>query len=280
MLRHETVWREEFSTSINGNPEQHENMKKSIILFSAFTFVYFLGQAQSSLLTFPQVYDFVFFRDTNAFMGNVDGAFIGVEDIEELKRANIAQSRHLTSSTMPKEIMHSITISPDMTFYSAVQSPDGDRWIFVERNMANQSYNICIHNQVTGLKSIAFSESNSPDTAFAFKPIYWSRERNIVYVEAFKFGSPIEHDGIWSYGLDSRYASKIPITPTYLSTPVFSPDGNFLIYLATDGSEKEIHSAANAIYAFELQQNKERLIEMNSHHYYSILGWLPHSFQK
>ncbi len=255
-------------------------MKKSVILFSAFTFIFILGHSQSSPSDILGAGDFVFFRDSSAFLANVQGGFRSVEDIEALKMANVTKSRHLTSSTMPKEILNSITISTDMTFYSGVQSPDEDMWLFVERNMKNQTYNLCVHNQRTGLKRILFSESDSPDTSFAFKPIFWSNDRNIVYVEAFKFGSPIEHDGIWSYSVGTNHASKIPITSAYLSTPAFSPDGNFLVYIATDGSSKEIHSAANAIYVFELQQNKERLIEMNSHSYYSILGWLSHSLGK
>jgi hypothetical protein len=255
-------------------------MKITIALIYMMAVGFICGLAQNVSVESRLEYDFVFYRDTTCLVSDVNAKIKTLPHLERQELKIIPTSNYFTFSEMPPEVLNSIQLSLGMVFYSAIRFSDGDDWLFAERNLESDSYTLCTYNVKTGEKRILFSEKSSPDTNFAFKPAAWSKSSNLVYLEALIYGSPVENDGIWSYDLNNGKNDKIPITEDYLSTPLISPDGNFLIYIATDGSKKEIHSAGTALYLYDLQQKKEKLIEKDNHHFYSIVGWVKKDLSK
>ncbi len=191
----------------------------------------------------------------------------------KVKKSKIIQSaKTFTYSTMPKEVLTKIPIADSMVFYSALQGQDGHTWLFVERNMDLPDYHFCAFDAEKGIKTILFTHTSSPDAQYAFKPIAWSADKSIVYIEALVFGSATENEGIWSYNMTTQQFVRLPLTPGYRTTPVISPDKKYLLYGATSGA-KGPESQTNQIWLFDLQKNKETLIQQDTQAFYGIVGW-------
>lgn len=218
-------------------------------------------------------YNVAFYRDQQLFTASVaDGKIQTIK--EETEEVKVNSSNYYTKSLMPKEVITSIPISDGMTFYSALKSQaENNTWVFVERNMKNTSYNFCRFNQTNTTKKILFTQESSPDKKYAFKPIAWSNDRDIIYLEALVFGSSTEHEGVWSYNLATGSAQKINVNPNYVQTPSISPDYRYFAYCATDG-KKDLHSPSRQILLYDLETNKEMLLQQDNQSTFSILGWI------
>jgi hypothetical protein len=160
---------------------------------------------------------------------------------------------------MPRVVLDEMKFSDGMAFYSALQSTESDTWIFVERNMNNSSFNLCSFDTIRNIKEIIFTQDNGPDSNYAFNPIAWGNEKEIVYLEALVFGSATENEGIWSYNLMTKQFSKLSISSSYLITPIISPDRRYLIYGGTTDIRKDLDSPLNLIFVYDLVTNSTLL---------------------
>lgn len=186
-------------------------------------------------------------------------------------------SKYFTMSLMPEEILRAIPISPNMIFYSGLQSNiDENLWLFVERNVETTTYNLCLYNHSSKTKSILFSQSNSPEVRYAFKPIAWSDNSSTVYLESIDFGSSTEHEGIWEYNLSTKTVRRININSNYSTTPLISYDGRYFLYCATT-AKKDIHVPSTQVLVFDLGTNREVVIAKDEKASFVMAEWLKSS---
>ena len=224
---------------------------------------------------------FAFHRNNSLYISTTDGAISKVgTDLKIKESKKFITSNCLTYHTMPNDILTKINISDGMVFYSALQPLLGNQWVFVERSLENSSYNLCLFDAGKKTKEIIFSQNNSPDHNYAFRPIAWSKFEGIVYLEALVFGSATENEGIWAYNLLTKQFSKLAINPSYLTTPILSPSGEYFIYGGTTDSYKELHSLMNIVFIYDIKNNKETIIEKDISSWFSISGWISNDIEK
>jgi len=111
-------------------------------------------------------------------------------------------------------------------------------------------------------------------------PIAWSNSKDVVYLEALIFGSATENEGIWSYNIETKQFSKLPINPSYLTTPVISPDGKYFVYGGTADERKELHSAMNVVFIYDTENKTERIVAKDNNSWFSISGWVADDFDE
>jgi len=130
---------------------------------------------------------FAFYKNNNLYISSTEGesSLLGA-DIKIKQNKNFITSKRYTYSTMPNDVLNNMKVFEGMVFYSALQSLYGNTWLYVERNMENTSYNLCLYDNEKN-KEIIFSQDNSPDPNYAFMPIAWSNSKDVVYLEALIF---------------------------------------------------------------------------------------------
>lgn len=247
-------------------------MKNSIFIIAlilALTSQFVLGQNK-----------FAFYQNNNLYLSSLDGEISHLgSDIKIKKDKLIETSRYFSYSFMPIDVLESMELSEGMGFSSALQSMDDENlWIFVEINMQNTSYNLCFYNRQSKTKSFIFSQDKSPDSNYAFIPFVWTKD--IVYLEAKIFGSATQNEGIWSYNITTKQFSKLPISPSYLITPVISPDRKNFIYVGTTDTKKDLESPLNVVYVYDLINNKEKTVVKDNNASFYIFGWIDGNIEK
>ncbi|GEM_PF-5250572 len=223
---------------------------------------------------------FAFYKNSNLYISSTEGetSLLGA-DIKIRQNKQFISSKRYTYRTMPTNVLNNMKISDGMEFYSALQSLDGNTWLYVERNTENASYNLCLYDNEKN-KDIIFSEDNSPDPNYAFMPIAWSSSKDVVYLEALFFGSAAENEGIWSYNIATQQFTKLSISPSYLTTPVISPDGEYFIYGGTTDVHKNLHSALNIVFIYDIGSNNEKIIAKDNNTWFSISGWVANNINE
>jgi len=223
---------------------------------------------------------FAYYQDNQLYIASLDGSvsLLG-SDIKIKEEKRIITSREYSYSFMSKDVLTGMELSDGFEFYSAVQSMDNENhWLFTERNMQNIEYNVWSYNHETKAKNLLFSQDNSPVLIYAFIPFAWIE--NTVYLEARDFNNLTENEGIWSYNMETKQFSKLPISISYLTTPVVSPTGKSFVYAGTMDSIKTNDSRNNAIFIYDIATNKETLIKKEINSRFSIFGWIDDDIEK
>ena len=223
---------------------------------------------------------FAFYKENNLYVSSAEGesSLLGT-DIKIKQNKRFITSKRYTYSSMPRDVLNNMKFSEGMGFYSALQSADESTWLLVERSMENTSYNLCLYDSGKETKVI-FSQDNSPDRNYAFMPIAWSNSKDVVYLEALIFGSATENEGIWSYNMVTKQFSRLSISPSYLTTPVISPDGKYFIYGGTTDVHKGLHSAMNVVFVYDIENETERIVAQDRNSWFSIFGWVDHNIEQ
>ncbi|MEK6304261.1 MAG: hypothetical protein AABO41_26530 [Acidobacteriota bacterium] len=91
---------------------------------------------------------FAFYKVNNLYISSTEGesSLLGA-DIKIKQNKNFITSKRYTYSAMPNDVLNNMKFSEGMGFYSALQSADENTWLFVERNMENTSYNLCLYGR-------------------------------------------------------------------------------------------------------------------------------------
>ncbi len=203
-----------------------------------------------------------------------DGKTSKPKSISTEKIDIVRTAKYFTTSLMPKEIISAMPLSPNMIFYSGLQSNISENeWMFVERDMQSTTYNLCLYNHATKSKSILFNQNSSPNSRYAFKPIAWLSNGSTVILEALVFGSSTEHEGIWAFNLISKVAKQLDITSNYSNTPQISPDGKYLLYCATS-SKKDIHVPSKRVLVYDIESKREQVVIEDDKDAFVMAEWI------
>jgi hypothetical protein len=180
-------------------------------------------------------------------------------------------------STFTKEELSNLNLSKGYVFFQGIKSPFDDRWVYLERSMNNMDYNLCAFSPSENLKKIICTQDSNPtkNNFISHKPIAWSKEKNVIYTEAFEFGSVSEHEGIWECNIETGKFIRLNITSAYMSTPILSPDKSYFVYSGTSNIERDqLHGLADRLYLYDITQNKEKLIQESNGKYITLIGWI------
>jgi len=243
------------------------------------------NQTQNNQLEENQIekgqYKFAYYQyqDNKLYISSTDGEVTFLGSDVKIKKDKIESPRYYSYSVMSKNVLENIKLSPDMGFYSAIQSiDDEDLWIFTERYTQNapdgelsSKYNLYFYNNKTKTREFIFSQDKNPDPKYSFIPFAWTKD--IVYLEAKVFGSATENEGIWSYDIKTKQFSKLPISSSYVTTPIISPDGKYFIYGGTTG-HKDLDSSLNIIFVYDITKNQEKIVVKDNNFSFWASGWI------
>ncbi len=181
-------------------------------------------------------------------------------------------------SSFNEKDLKNLNVEDSLVFFQGINSPHNkSKWVYLERNLINMDYNLCLFDSSNKVKKILFNQDNNPtkNKFHALKPIAWSKNRNLIYLEALVFDSAFELEGIWEYNISTGESRKLNISGYYMSTPQLSADRKYFIYTGNSENEKDqLHGMADIIYRYDLIKYKESLIHINKGKFTSILGWI------
>ncbi|MBU1679684.1 MAG: hypothetical protein KKD86_12685, partial [Bacteroidetes bacterium] len=172
-------------------------MKNSIFIISfilALVSQFVLGQNKIS-----------FYKQNSYYIKEIKGAPEQVNWEYNQISQNIAYNAQvITPNLVAENFLNQIIITPGLTFFQGIVSPhDTSLFVYLERDMESLDYQLSLVNIENGSKKSLFNLRNRPDLRFAFKPIGWTYDPDIILLEALEFGSATEHEGIWEYNISN-----------------------------------------------------------------------------
>jgi len=131
------------------------------------------GRADNSYVKEPDFVleqnKFAYYKENSLYVSSTEGgSFLLGSDVKIKQDKKINTSKRYTYSAMPGDVLNNMEFSEGMGFYSALQSADENKWLYVERNAKNSSYNLCSFDNDKKIRRIIFSQDNSPDPEYAF----------------------------------------------------------------------------------------------------------------
>ncbi|MES2139929.1 MAG: peptidoglycan DD-metalloendopeptidase family protein [Bacteroidota bacterium] len=182
----------------------------------------------------------------------------------------------------PEQVSQNLILQEGWVLFSAIQSPyDQTNWICLERTIMGNDFNLFLFDTNTGFKKILINNANSIGN-YAFHALCWSANKNTIYLERLEFDTGYEHEGIYSYALETGELKQLAISNKYMTTPLISPDRKRFTYLATSDLERElIHGVADKLMVYTIENNEELLLSEETGSMHQVLGWYTNeSFQK
>ena len=174
----------------------------------------------------------------------------------------------------PQDIDARLTVPTGSVFFQGLQSPHQPEWVYLERAEIGNAYNLWLYNAQTGAKQLLFSQQDSPVPGYALKPIAWSADRHVLYLEALKFDTDFEHEGVWSFDLRTRQAQRLALAPQYFSTPLLSPKRDQLLYtVSTDAQRDLLHGFADEVAVYDLAAGTETVVAQQKGVAHTVAGW-------
>ena len=186
----------------------------------------------------------------------------------------IEMEKYFTTSVMPKDVFKALPISENMMFYSGLQSNlDPSLWLYMERTDEGPNFNVRSFNTSTKEEKVLFSQKNSPNKNYAFKPFAISNDNSVIYLEAFEFDSYLNNVEIWEFNLNTLKARELNVHSFYNATPAMSPDGKYLLYTA--GSQpNDVHVTPNQLYIYNIENDEESRIIADDKGFVGMIGWI------
>lgn len=245
----------------------HLTMKKNI-LFILLIILCINGFSQNAMS------DGVVFQrnnDVNLYSPN-SKKIIEIKDLSELEKKVRTQDDLLVR--FPGDISKELLIKEEWVFYTGIQSPyDTNTWLCLERTIMGNEFNLFLFDTQNISKKILISKNASTGN-FSYRPVCWSSDKSIVYLERLEFDTGAEHEGLYSYNLSNGELKKLPITEKYMSTPLISVDGKYFVYTATTDSVRElVHGTADKIMIFTIESLEEDVVIQQAGSNYFIYGW-------
>lgn len=223
--------------------------------------------------TAPESYSVAFQKSNKLFLQEHQSQFAPLE----LKDFSVVENNIWNENVLvhfPEDISQNLVIKEGWVLYSGIQSPyDKNIWLCLERTVMGIEFNLFLFNSLTGERQL-FIDNNNSMPQYAFRPVCWSADKNITYLERIQFDNGYDHEGIYSFNLSSKELKKLSVTDKYMSTPVLSPDKNLFLYTATTNETRElVHGMADKILVYSLQDNQERIISEEKQSPHTLLGW-------
>jgi murein DD-endopeptidase MepM/ murein hydrolase activator NlpD len=195
--------------------------------------------------------------------------------LNEVEAKSTKQVAGATTIQTIAAVSPSLQTQPGWDFIAGVQSSITKNVVYLECITIGRDYNVYLFNAATQEKILLFNQYTAPEKDYAFKPIAWSAEDNMVYFEKFRVYSDLDHEGIWAYDINTRKATALPISSKYFSTPILSPDGQHFLYTKTNAALRDnLHGIADEVAVYEIATGKETSIIKNTNHAYQVTGWL------
>lgn len=223
--------------------------------------------------TAPSSYSIAYQKESKLFIQEPGKNFPSVELSSYSQIENNIYDQNVLRN-FPQEVSPNLTLKEGWVLYSAIQSPyDQNNWLCLERTIMGIEFNLFLFNSETGEKQIFIDNSNSMPQ-YAFRPVCWSADKNITYIERIEFDNGYDHEGIYSFNLGTKELKKLSVTDKYMSTPILSPDKKLFLYTATTNETRElIHGMADRILVYSLQDNNEILISEEKQITHTLFGW-------
>ncbi|MBD2770416.1 peptidoglycan DD-metalloendopeptidase family protein [Hymenobacter sp. BT664] len=241
-------------------------MKKSICTLVVSAFCALPGAAQA------QRAQAVFYQQDRLYTAAPKGQPVLVGKQLATKPGRLAATT--TVALYPHEIDASLTIPADMVFFQGLQSPHQPEWVYLERAEIGNAYNLWLYTTTTRRKQLLFSQPDSPVAGYALKPIAWSADQHVLYLEALKFDTDLEHEGVWSFDLRTRQVQRLALAPKYFSTPVLSPDRQQLLYAVSTSARRDLlHGFADEVAVYDLATSTETIVAQQKDVPHSVAGW-------
>lgn len=174
----------------------------------------------------------------------------------------------------PDQISGQLSIKENWVFYSGIQSPyDQNNWLYLERTIMGNDFNLFLFDNSTGAKKLLINNSNSIGN-YAFRPLCWSANKNVIYLERLEFDSGNEHEGLYSYSLSTGELRQFAISEKYMTTPIISPDRKSFVYITTSDEVRElIHGVADRLMVYTIETSEETLLSEEVGTMHQALGW-------
>ncbi|MBK6965059.1 MAG: hypothetical protein IPH20_14250 [Bacteroidales bacterium] len=196
-------------------------MIMSIFFFS--TLIISSISAQQSVQSISD-YDIMYYDGPEFFSSDVLGDSINYGVERKIKKSALIEGVECIYHV--SQVTEDLKIEEGMVLWIGIRSPFNSDWLYLERDLFSDRYNLAILDHNTAEKTIISNEKNSPLQGLVLKPVSWSNHESIVYMEAFKFDEAEEHEGIYTFNLKTGEAHNLNLFTNYMSTPIFSPDRN------------------------------------------------------
>ncbi|HEX8659248.1 MAG TPA: peptidoglycan DD-metalloendopeptidase family protein [Hymenobacter sp.] len=241
-------------------------MKKSIRILAATAFCALPWAAQA------QRAQAVFYQQDRLYAATANGQpkLLGKQLAAKAGRLAVTS----TVALYPEQIDASLAVPAGMDFFQGLQSPHQPEWVYLERAQIGTAYNLWLYNATTRRKQLLFNQPDSPVAGYALKPIAWSADEHVLYLEALKFDTDREHEGVWSFDLRTRQVQRLMLASQYFSTPVLSPDRRQFLYAVSTSSERDLlHGFADEVAVYDLATATETVVAQQKNVPHSVAGW-------
>ncbi|MES2590242.1 MAG: peptidoglycan DD-metalloendopeptidase family protein [Bacteroidota bacterium] len=243
-------------------------MKKNILLLAILLASYSFSQPLKSVLVTDQV---VFQKDENFYL-----QLLNNKSAEEMVDFSTVQAKIWNDELVrfPAQISKELLIKEEWVFYSGIQSPyNSNKWLCLERTIMGNDFNLFLFDTERGTKKIIINNTNSIGN-FAFRPVSWSVNEQVIYIELLEFDTGLEHEGVYSYDIESGELKKLAISEKYMTTPLISPDRKHFLFTATSLETRElIHGIADQLKVYSLEKREEILLSETPGENIQALGW-------
>ncbi|WP_345237315.1 peptidoglycan DD-metalloendopeptidase family protein [Hymenobacter saemangeumensis] len=189
-----------------------------------------------------------------------------------------AKPGRLTSASVvvlyPQDIDARLTVPAGHVFFQGLQSPHQPEWVYLERAEIGTAFNLWLYNTQTNHKQLLFTQQDSPVPGYAVKPIAWSADRSVLYLEALKFDTDLDHEGVWSFDLRTRQVQQLALAPKYFTTPLLSPGRDKFLYTVSTEQERDlIHGFADEVVVYDLATRTETVVAQQQGVPHAVAGW-------
>jgi len=155
-----------------------------------------------------------------------------------------------------------IEMPGDMLFYMGFTSPYQNEIIYTVTEKFDPYYQVFLYNKSSNKKTLLLQTSDGPDNQLAFIPFGFTDNPNMIYIEAVNLESQEEHQGIWTFNIESGEFQKLSITDKYMMRPLISPDRKELFYTATSNENHRdvVHGIADKILKYQTKNKAEYIL--------------------
>lgn len=149
-----------------------------------------------------------------------------------------------------------LQLGDSMKVFQAVRSPHNkDVWIVGSWNPWESIYELYRLNN--GRKHYLPTGAGMD----VYKPFAWSKDSHVVYCEVTNLNSTAEHQGIIELNIKTGRVKRLPVTDRYVTSPLISPDRDYLLYSKTDKVDfDQLHGIGSKVCCFNLATQEESIL--------------------
>ncbi|CAM1344976.1 peptidoglycan DD-metalloendopeptidase family protein [Tenacibaculum amylolyticum] len=181
-----------------------------------------------------------------------------------------------------KEISDKEIVSESFDFFQGLQSPyDPNLWVYLEREQIGNGYRFKTINTVLNEEKILIQKNSQEKQSLAYKPIGWTNHIDEIFVEALFLDAAEQHEGIFILNLKTKELRKIPITFSYVRTPLLSPDRKQFLFTGTlDEKVDFLHGHTDVLYKYSLSSKTALVVTQSKGAHMHVFGWKEQLEQK